>query len=338
MIRSRLFVMALCIMALQVARPGLAAPDKPPPCRLVKIADLAVTVTPRNAILVDGSIKGEGAKFMIDTGASLTMFDSSVFSRFGVLNGGEQLRMIGVGGESTSVRTRIPDLKIGDFNGGNLTLTVSQTHFLSDDVYGLLGEDFFDSFDLDIDLAKNTFGLFEHNSCSAEPIYWTTQFSEADISVRQNRILVSIAINGMPIQARLDTGSSRSYISTALIRRMGLDQNSPGMEKAGFSRGIDLHRVDVYRYRFSEIRIGDEVVKNPVLHVANLAPIKYDSASANRIQDDNADDLQAIIGVDFIKSHHVYVATRDRKMYFTYNGGGIFSPPKDDSPGTAVAK
>jgi hypothetical protein len=301
------------------------------------LADLPVTVARNNAVLVNGSIKDEPVQFQIDTGAELTTLDSAVFSRFGVTNAGKEFKMMGVGGESSAVRTKIPDLKIGNFDGGSMMLIVSSTHFMPNGVYGLLGEDFFGFFDMDIDLAKGRIGLFGNNPCPTEPVYWATAFSEAELSVRPNRILVSIEINGTPARAVLDTGAGTTMLSTALVRRLGLKVDSPGMEKMQRGgRGIDMHRMDVYRYRFAELRIGDEVVKNPLLFIADLSPIKDHSATVRPIEDSNAPDSEAILGADFMKSHHIYIAPKDRKMYFTYNGGGIFSPPIDPSAQAAT--
>ncbi len=336
MLRAGLSALALCIMALQLPQAALAD-DKGAGCRLVKVADLAVTVTPHNAVLVAGKIKGEDVQFQIDTGSNITIFDNAVISRFGVLNAGQDYKMTGIGGQSyNNIRTKIPGLMLGGYNAGDLSLLVSSTHFLSDGVYALLGEDLLEMFDLDIDLAKSTIGLFEHNSCSSEPVYWANAFSEADISVRDHHIFVTLELDGKPFEAVFDTGASRSMISTTVTKRMGIDENAPGMTKAGYATGIDAHKIDVHKYRFSELHVGDEVVKNPVLNVANLAPIKKDYNSANRLQESNDNSLQALLGADFIKQHHIYIATRSRKMYFTYNGGGIFSPPKDESAATAA--
>lgn len=93
-----------------------------------------------------------------------------------------------------------------------------------------------------------------------------------------------------------------------------------------------------YGYRFSEIRVGDEVIKNPFLGIINLSPLKYDSASAIRIQDSNVQDYDVMLGADFIKAHHIYIETRQRKMYFTYSGdSAIFPAPIPSKPSTAQA-
>jgi predicted aspartyl protease len=333
--RAILSALLLCLAAVQLA-PAALAEDKAAPCQLVKVADLPVTVTPGNQILVAGKIKDQDVQFQVDTGSYRTIFDHTVISRFGALNAGKHYQSIGVGGETDNIRMTIPGLAIGSYPASDMSLLVSSKHFLGDGIYALLGEDFLEMFDLDIDLAKNTIGLFQHNSCAAEPVYWANTFSEADLHVREDKIYIAVELDGKPFEAVLDTGADRSVISTTFTKRLGLDENAPGMTKAGFSHGIDQHKVDVYRYRFSELRIGDEVVKNPTLNVANLAPVKFDHSSMYRIQDGNA-DTQALLGADFVKTHHIYVATRSMKMYFTYNGGGIFSPPKTDSP-TAATK
>src|SRR5437016_4228206 len=95
MLRAGLSALLLCITAVQLPQTALAAS-----CSLAKVADLHVTVTPYNAVLVAGSIKGEGVQFQIDTGTNITIFDNAVISHFGLLNAGTQYKMTGIGGES----------------------------------------------------------------------------------------------------------------------------------------------------------------------------------------------------------------------------------------------
>jgi len=336
MLRTHLFALLLCITAAQLPFTALAD-EKAPGCQLTKVADLPVTVTPYNTILVTGKIKGEDVQLEIDTGSDSTMFDNTVISRFGVQPYEKEYVLRGAGGESRrNFKAKIPGLALGNFNASDMTLLVSSNRFLPDGVYALLGADFLLSFDLDLDLANNRIGLFQHNACAAEPVYWANTFSEADLHVRENKIYVVAELDQKPFEAMLDTGAGRTVISTTLTKRMGLDVSAPGMIKAGMAYGIDRHPIDNYRYRFSELHIGDEVVKNPTLNVANLAPIQFDHRSFNHVQDNHL-DISALLGADFVKTHHIYVATRSMKMYFTYNGGGIFSPPKNDST-TAATK
>ena len=338
MSRAGLSALVLCLTAFQPS--GIALGET---CRMAKIGELHVTVTPHNEILVDGSIKDQPAKFQIDTGAGTTLFDVSIFSRFGISNAGDQRRMQALGGEVGGVYRAVPGLKFGNFVGDNLHFTVSDNHFLREGVYALLGEDFLGSFDLDIDLAHETITLFEHSACSGEPVYWSQNFSEADLDIPNYRasggamfmmskqILVKLELNGTPFMAAFDTGSSRTMMTTRLTDRMGIDENTTGMEQVGTSHGIDGRPLPVYKYRFAELHVGDEVIRNPVLHIVKSYALKADTRQVHGIDIDRDFRPDAYIGVDFIKTHHIYIDLGHRKMYFTYNGGGIFSPPQDNS-------
>jgi predicted aspartyl protease len=316
-------------IALVVTAPSHAA-NAGQPCQLTKVTDLTATVTPFNQILVDGGVKGEPVRLQIDTGSAETLFDGAVISRFGIANNGREVTAHAMGGEFKQVMARIPGLKIGSFDAGNRIVNVAETHFLGGDIYALLGADILTSFDLDIDLAKNTIGLFEHNSCPGEPVYWANNFSEADLVVRKNGIIVLIEINGVPARAVLDTGAERTIVSMNLAHRLGIDTDTAGVEKAGTVRGVDGRRITSYQYRFSMLKVGDEAVKNPVLRIADIAPVKFDPDSMKRIQPGNL-NIEALLGADFIRSHHIYIDINRQTMYFTWNGGSVFSPPKEES-------
>src|SRR3569623_311920 len=153
MLRAGLSAMVLCLTGLH--SPGTAAAET---CSMAKVADLHVTVTPHNAIVVAGSIKGQPAQFLIDTGTDATIFDGTVFSRFGIPRDGKQARFTSETGESNGIYRTVPDLKFGNFTGDNLHWYISDQHILPDGVYALLANDFLNSFDLDLDVAHNTIG------------------------------------------------------------------------------------------------------------------------------------------------------------------------------------
>ncbi|HEX4504880.1 MAG TPA: retroviral-like aspartic protease family protein [Alphaproteobacteria bacterium] len=326
MLRLALFALLSGLIALPQSGTALAVP-----CKLSKAGELRVTVDPANRILIDASIKGQPAKLQIDSGAFATIFDATVLSRFGIAKAGEQRDVVGVGGRTNTFHQTIPDLSFGSFVGDNLRWTVSERHFLPDGIYGVLGMDFLGSFDVELDLAHNTINLFKYHECPAEPVYWAPTFSEADLAIRDYALHTTLQLNGLPVEAVIDTGASRTAIMTDFTRRLGLDETSSGMVRAGDVRGIDGRPLPIYTYRFAELHVGDEVIKNPILFVQKQDIRNIDTAptAAGHIYHDSRP--AAILGADFIKTHHIYLAMKDRKMYFTYNGGGIFSPPQDPS-------
>jgi hypothetical protein len=304
------------------------AADKAQPCQLVKVGSLPIKVAPGNRILVAGSIKGQPGWFQLDTGSSMTLFDGSVISRFGVVPGRIELRGSGIGGQFSAFRSNIPDIQLGTYHAGTLPMFVSDRHFLRDDVFALLGEDFFDYFDLDIDIGHNAFNAFEYNRCDTEPVYWAERFSEADIVVQNHRILISVAVNGRSARALLDTGAWATIVSAGLARRLGIDVDGLASQGGRKTSGVDKHPVDIYLYTFTSFGIGDEIIKNPRLRIADFGRQRFDFNSLNRFDDAPMSDFDIILGVDFMQNHHMYIETRGGKMFFTWNGGSVFLPPK----------
>ena len=315
------------------------AEEKAAGCKMVKVAELPTDTSTGNRVLVRGSIKGEETWFLFDTGAAMTIFDNTLLSHFGIAPSGPEYRVLGVAGETRSFHVTIADLMIGNFKVAGANMSASATHFLPDNVYGLVGQDFINQFDLDIDMAHNSIGLFQFSSCRADPIYWAEKFSQADISTNSHGILVTVAVNGTPARAVLDTGASQTYVSTNLARRLGIDVNAiPPDAVQRFVGGVDQHQFTSYRYKFDSVQIGDEIVKHPNLHIGNIVPISHEFSSANRLEESNRSEFDMILGADFIRNHHIYVASRRGAMYFTWNGGSIFLPPKEEALASAPAK
>ena len=59
---------------------------------------------------------------------------------------------------------------------------------------------------------------------------------------------------------------------------------------------------------FASFKVGDEEIRNPRLRGG-----------------DTREGADMLLGADFFVSHRIYVSSTQRKMYFTYNGGRVFS-------------
>ena len=71
---------------------------------------------------------------------------------------------------------------------------------------------------------------------------------------------------------------------------------------------------------------GDEVIRNPDIAFASLEVPGVRTGSRLSATREIRDML---LGVDFLRAHRVFVAHSQRKFYFTYTGGPVFSaPPK----------
>src|SRR5262249_26302325 len=86
---------------------------------------------------------------------------------------------------------------------------------------------------------------------------------------------------------------------------------------AGLSRGIGSRSVQTYIATFQSFKIGDEEIRNPRLRFGDIHNM----------------DEDMLIGADFFLSHRIFVATNQRKLYATFNGGPVFNLTERSIPG-----
>jgi hypothetical protein len=115
-------------------------------------------------------------------------------------------------------------------------------------------------------------------------------------------------LNGAKIHVLFDTGAASSLLRLDAAKRAGITPASQGVIPGGIWHGIG-HRVSQsWIARFTSFKVGDE----EILH----AQLRFGDISLP------ATDM--LIGADFFLSHRIYVASSQRKLYFTYNGGPVF--------------
>jgi tetratricopeptide (TPR) repeat protein len=115
-------------------------------------------------------------------------------------------------------------------------------------------------------------------------------------------------LNGQKIRVMFDTGSSTSALSLRAAERAGVTPDSPGVVRAGRASGIGSRSVQTWLGHFESFKIGDEEIRNAKLRFSELGNV----------------DADMLIGADFFLSHRIYVASGQRKVYFTFNGGPVF--------------
>jgi tetratricopeptide (TPR) repeat protein len=116
-------------------------------------------------------------------------------------------------------------------------------------------------------------------------------------------------LNGAKMHVLFDTGAATSVLSVRAAERAGVKTDAPGVVKAGFSHGIGSRVIQTWIAPFDSFKIGDEEVKHTKLRIGEIGGVEADM----------------LIGADFFLSHRIYVASSQRKLYFTYNGGPVFN-------------
>jgi tetratricopeptide (TPR) repeat protein len=285
-------------------------------CSLVKLAELPVTMNGMRP-MVHAKINGADAQLIANSGAFYSALTRTAAAEYKlVLLPPPPNLAIRIGG-SDSAQFYLTRVKT--FTLANLQLPEIEFLVLGNDLgggaAGVLGQNVFRIADVEYDLANGVIRLMRPTDCKNTALaYWAAQASQAysvidiDFATALRPHTEGVAyLNGSKIRVLFDTGAAASVLTLSAAKRAGVTPQSTGVVRGGDSMRIGSGPVPTWIAPFSSFKIGDEEIRNTKLRMGDVDP-----------------DVDMLIGADFFLSHRVFVASSQRKLYFTYNGGPVF--------------
>ena len=285
-------------------------------CTLAKYGTLSVEMIgerPTTLVKVNGAV----TRFAIDTGAFFSFMSHANADALGlkVFPAPFGFRVGGIGGSAVAEVTKIKDLGILDTDLHNIDFVVGG----SDAGQAWVGANLLDFADLEIDLTHGKVTLFKTDGCrKAELAYWVKEggtYNVADlhpsVNLNDRRSFVDVTINGKTVRALLDSGAVATLLDRRAAEHVGIDLHGPGVKAGGPVRGIGARTYQSWIVPIDTFSVGTETIQHSEMLVMDG---NFGDGSTNMI-----------LGVDFMLAHHMYIANSQRKLYFTYNGGRVFS-------------
>lgn len=290
-----------------------AAEVEAPRCRYLTVAKLPLQYTgPGLQVTTQGVIDGTPATMLVDTGA----YDSFL-TRTGTEKRGMKLSNLGrvaqgVGGYSSIYQTRIKEFVAGPARSERGHMRVLSDFGNPPSYDAILGAPFLLQTDLEISLATKEIKFFRPVNCGDTHLaYWDADALvipfDTSFETTPNPGF-SVLVNGVKMRAMIDTGATSTTISLAAAKRAGLKLDAPGVTRAGHAVGVGDDKVAYWHTAFKTFQMGEEVIRNADIGVID--------------RKDN--DVDVLLGDDFLRSHRVLLAMSQRKIYFSYVGGQPF--------------
>ena len=283
--------------------------------------------------VTDARINGNDVQFMVDSGAFFSMLSPSAAAEFKLplREAPFGLVVAGLGGAMEKAQVTSATLTLAGITFPRKFDFLVGGNEVGGGARGLLGQNILRVADVEYDLANGVVRLMKlEGKCQhTRPTYWAKEdapYSVMDIdwaTAQQPHTTGTAMINGSKITVMFDTGSWSSFVSLHAAERAGVKPDSPGVTRAGTSYGVGQGYVQTWIAPFQSFRIGDEEIRNTHL----------------RIGDVHLQIADMVIGADFFLSHRIYVASSERKLYFTYNGGPVFdltTRPEASTPNTTA--
>ena len=306
---------------------GSAAAGK---CTYAKIAEWPARLE-NGELIVDGTINGKKIGVMLDTGIERSLILQRSATKFGLATQRvPELKIVGLGGETDVEAALVDEFKIGESTRKDWWVIIAGDVDFGRDADFILGEDFFRLVDVEFDVAHEVVRLFRPKDCEGVSLaYWAPDGSgQVDIekvSEAHPQIVFPVQVNGVAMPAQLDSGAATSVINLRDAERAGVTPKSAGVIAIASGRGLGKNTIDSWVGPFASFTIGDERIKDTTIRFADLWKDAATAETGSRTAKP-AEGLPAmLLGTDFLRAHRVLIAHSQRKIYFTYAGGPVFS-------------
>ncbi|MBS0254264.1 MAG: retroviral-like aspartic protease family protein [Proteobacteria bacterium] len=317
---TRALFATLSAVALSVAVAPAAA--RAESCQMASYGKFPIEMVGTRA-LTTLKVNGQDARFIVDTGGFFSMMPRAMAAGMGLQmdpapNG---FYVSGIGGDARVEVTTVRQL-------GLLNTTIRNVMFIvggSDAGGGILGDNVLGIGDLDTDLSNGLLQLLKVTGCRNKALaYWAQNgnWQEAALLPAEGehdlKARVSVLINGHKVIAELDTGATATLLTRRAALQAGIDMNAPGVTEVGQDGGIGSRTVRSWIAPVDKFEVGSEAIQHSKMRIID-----------GTIGGPSGPDM--LLGIDFFLAHHLLISFSQRKLYFTYNGGRMFTgsaPPK----------
>jgi len=314
-----------------------SAEDAPKKCRYVNLKTIPLTLN-GNALYVNGAINGTEFPMAVDTGSDKTRLLRSAVDSLGLRLAHTNSLVAGGGGESVIYVATVNQFSVGAMTASNLRLAVAWSTSGINNVAALVGADVLMQDDLELSFNDGKLRFFRPLDCGDSFLaYWNPNASyvtfETD-SPENLSPIVTVELNGKPIRALVDTGSTTSVVTLAAAQRAGITPTSPGVIKDAKVGGIGEHRFQTWLAPFSSFAIGPEVTEHLHLRVGNFGGSLESDKEQMVTSPWIGEPPEMIIGMDFLKHHRILFSKAQHRLYFSYEGGVVFEPARPQGTGS----
>lgn len=298
-----------------------AAAAAAPTCRISLIGELKLEPGAGSPHL-KGEVEGRPVTIVADTGAFSTLLLETTARRLHIpLDDARGVTSYGAGGMARTYITPLVNVKLSGVSA-RIPLLVTSGRVGVD---MLLGDDFFNQADVELDLKHDAIRLLRFSGCTDDQMpYWSKGgYSLARLLPTDGAIgqyVTKVRLNGRPVRAVIDSGADTTVVTAEAAQAVGL---KPGSAR-GHALGLGDRVMDVHASTAAELAVGDEVIHAPTLDVADLNGGVSMGLAGSRLSGAPADLYGMLLGDDFLRSHRVILSHSRGKAYFTYEGGPVF--------------
>jgi hypothetical protein len=287
------------------------------------------------------TLNGVDKRFLFDTGGGVDQITQATVEELKLPVKHAAFRTSGLYKNDSTDYVSVFDVVLGAQHGSTQFMVTANPNL---PFAGVIAIDRLSRQDVDLDFGAQRVNYFSTDHCEGKVVYWPHQvLSVIPVTLEQGHIDVQVELDGHPLRATLDTGSTRTNLRLdRATEKLGFSPDTP--PPPGTPKGNPERQI--YPRRFSTLSFDGVTVANPLIIIQPLefGGGKDDTAIlASRAQrkDDLSNRLSPdmLIGMDILRHLHMYLAVNEEKLYVTEAGSGesvLFKTAGAAAPSSAV--
>ena len=284
----------LLMGAVILLSPAAHASDCVPP-KLLNQVSMTPLPTGDGSLVesVPVSLNGSEAPFILDTGGIQTQISPALAARLHLPINRTSDALVDVTGQQAAGLAMIHDFTLGSNTRHDLPLPVSPNNVVPT---GLLSLNDLTAYDAEMDFPGQSLKLYAPDHCPGVTAL-APSAGVIPFSLRGGHITITALLDGKPLTAILDTGSTATNLPADLARDMfAVTPGAPDTPANGTLNGTS---VMTYDHVFHELSFGPLALAAP--HITIIPP---------------GSGPQLIIGMNILKTQHLYFSFAEGKLYF----------------------
>lgn len=287
------------------------AADPPPTgaCSLSRLASIDLSIGDDGVPVVPVTINGKDVFLILDTINGPTLIRTSALAELEIGNG-----------TTRPQRVNAAAFTIGGLEYSKMEFTAVNIP-INESYVGVLGTNAFGNLDVEINLQEKKLNIFSQDHCPGQVVYWAKEFDVIPLHRDPTgKLSFDVELDGQLIRTGFSTAMRTSFMAEIATRRLfGFDSESEDIEKVRDENGSDVSHFRSMAIASNGLKIMNAKIRITKqrstcrLVVTKNQPTKY----ANCIG-----PQPFSMGADVLSKLRIYLATKEKKMYFTVNGAG----------------
>lgn len=337
---ATLLQMCVLTILLTLSEVSHATASTPASCGLYRLASIDLIISAADGVLIPVRVNQHDGFMAFDVGSISAVTERAVHKLGLHTQRFDGAFPIESPDGSAISRTAVIDLKLGQLEAKNIKIPVEPTSAEPNNVsanavdidpdryFGQLSSlDFKGNIDVEIDLAHHKLNLYSSVHCPGRVVYWANRYAEIPFSVNPMAIYFPMTLNGKAIATTLSLSIARTELSDGAAQALYGIRADPKLDTVTLPAGAKMPVIPAMTLRSDGMDVLNARVA--LFHDRRSCIVQSDGRMSRY---GNCAGAPLVLGIDVLKQLRIYIASKERVIYFTAAdaAGNMPSSPHHD--------